>query len=62
MVAIIYWICLLTTIFNLREIPLSLIEKDDLLKPITEIDIRNEIAKNKPRVYYIQMVYKNKFL
>lgn len=55
-VAVIYAICLLTTLCTFREIPLDLMEKDEKLKPITEKDIQIEMAKHKPKIYYIQVV------
>lgn len=55
-VAVVYAVCLLTTVCTFQEIPLNVIEKDEKLKPITARDIQIEMAKHKPKVYYVQVV------
>ncbi|XP_037950169.1 proton-associated sugar transporter A [Teleopsis dalmanni] len=54
LVTIIFVICYLITITTFREIPLKLIEKDDMLRPLSAEDIKKELNKNNNTVYYIK--------
>ncbi|EDS37053.1 sucrose transport protein [Culex quinquefasciatus] len=50
LVAIIYVIGSILTMTSFREIPLPLLEKDDLLRPLTESAINAERAKRNPQI------------
>ncbi|EDV95690.1 proton-associated sugar transporter A [Drosophila grimshawi] len=54
LVTIIFIICYLITITTFREIPLKLIESDELLRPLSETAIKRELKKNNNAIYYIQ--------
>lgn len=54
LVTIIFVICYLITVTTFREIPLPLIEKDELLRPLSEKAIKKELKKNNNAIYYIQ--------
>jgi len=54
LVTIIFVICYLITITTFREIPLKLIEKDELLRPLSEGAIKKELKKNNNAIFYIQ--------
>lgn len=56
LVTIIFIVCYLITVTTFREIPLELIERDELLRPLSDAAIKKEILKNKPGVYYIKEV------
>ncbi|XP_058832812.1 proton-associated sugar transporter A-like [Topomyia yanbarensis] len=44
-VGFIFLVCLILTATSFREVPLPVMEKDDLLKPLTEVTIKKERAK-----------------
>lgn len=50
----VFLICLLTTITSFREIPLSLMEKDELLKPVTQISCRKENERVKGAIFTLK--------
>lgn len=54
LVTIIFVICYLITVTTFREIPLGLIERDELLRPLSESAIKKELKKNNNAIYYIQ--------
>ncbi|KAH8335319.1 hypothetical protein KR074_010436 [Drosophila pseudoananassae] len=54
LVTIIFVICYLITVTTFREIPLPLIEKDELLRPLSEKAIKKELKKNNNAIFYIQ--------
>uniref|UniRef100_A0A1I8P970 Major facilitator superfamily associated domain-containing protein n=1 Tax=Stomoxys calcitrans TaxID=35570 RepID=A0A1I8P970_STOCA len=54
LVTIIFFFCYLTTVTTFREIPLKLIENDDLLRPLSAKAIKKELQKKNSNVYYIQ--------
>ncbi|EDW80129.1 uncharacterized protein Dwil_GK24322 [Drosophila willistoni] len=54
LVTIIFVICYLITITTFREIPLNLIERDELMRPLSEGAIKKELKKNNNAIYYIQ--------
>ncbi|XP_020816675.1 proton-associated sugar transporter A [Drosophila serrata] len=54
LVTIIFVICYLITVTTFREIPLPLIEQDELLRPLSEQAIKRELKKNNNAIYYIQ--------
>lgn len=53
---VIFLICLIITVTSFREIPLPLMEKDELLRPLTEAIIKAERAKMNDKVFYIKDV------
>lgn len=55
-VGIIFIICLILTVSSFREIPLPLMEKDDLLRPLTESIVKKERAKMDDKIFYIKYV------
>ncbi|XP_055596962.1 proton-associated sugar transporter A-like isoform X2 [Uranotaenia lowii] len=57
-VAVIFIICLILTTTSFREIPLPLMEKDELLRPLTESIIQKERNKLNDKIYYIKDVSK----
>ncbi|KAH8343525.1 hypothetical protein KR059_011987 [Drosophila kikkawai] len=54
LVTIIFVICYLITVTTFKEIPLPLIEQDELLRPLSEAAIKRELKKNNNAIYYIQ--------
>lgn len=42
LVTVIFILCMLTTITSFREIPLKLLESDDMLLPLTQITVKKE--------------------
>ncbi|EDW36739.1 GL18421 [Drosophila persimilis] len=54
LVTIIFVICYIITVTTFREIPLPLMEQDELLRPMTDAAIKKELKKNNNAVYYIQ--------
>ncbi|KAH8302945.1 hypothetical protein KR044_012389 [Drosophila immigrans] len=54
LVTIIFVVCYLITVTTFREIPLQLIEDDELLRPLSEAAIKKELKKNNNAIYYIQ--------
>ncbi|XP_034107903.1 proton-associated sugar transporter A [Drosophila albomicans] len=54
LVTIIFVVCYLITVTTFREIPLQLIENDELLRPLSEAAIKKELKKNNNAIYYIQ--------
>ncbi|XP_004520943.1 proton-associated sugar transporter A [Ceratitis capitata] len=54
MVTIIFIICFFITITTFREIPLKLIERDEMLKPLSAAAIKKELCKKNNDVYYIK--------
>lgn len=53
-VTICFVLCYIVTITSFREIPLPLIEKDELLKPLSAGAIKNETSKNNNQIFYIK--------
>lgn len=53
-VLVVFLLCLLTTITSFREIPLSLMEKDELLKPVTQISCRKENERIKDAIFTLK--------
>ncbi|XP_055854045.1 proton-associated sugar transporter A [Episyrphus balteatus] len=53
-VTICFVICYTITITSFREIPLTLIERDELLKPLSAGAITKETSKNNNQVFYIK--------
>lgn len=53
-VLVVFLVCLLTTITSFREIPLSLMEKDELLKPVTQISCRKENERIKGAIFTLK--------
>lgn len=53
-VLVVFLLCLLTTITSFREIPLSLMEKDELLKPVTQISCRKENERIKGAIFTVK--------
>ncbi|XP_065368550.1 proton-associated sugar transporter A [Calliphora vicina] len=53
LVTIIFVICYIITITTFREIPLKLIEKDELLRPLSDTAIKKELKKCNSNVFYI---------
>ncbi|KAG5680635.1 hypothetical protein PVAND_010129 [Polypedilum vanderplanki] len=47
LVTIIFIICMLTTITSFREIPLKLLESDEMLRPVTQFAVKKEKEKLK---------------
>lgn len=56
LVGILFVICLILTVTSFKEIPLPLMEKDELLRPLTESIIKAERAKMDDKIYYIKDV------
>lgn len=56
MVGIIYVVCLILTVTSFHEIPLPLMEKDELLRPLTESIVKKERAKMDDKIFYIKDV------
>ena len=56
LVTIIFVVCYIVTITTFREIPLKLIEKDDMLKPLSDAAIKKELKKANSNVFYIAEV------
>ncbi|XP_039449557.1 proton-associated sugar transporter A-like isoform X2 [Culex pipiens pallens] len=56
LVTIIFVIGFILTMTSFREIPLPLMEKDELLRPLTESAIKAERAKLNDKIYYIKDV------
>ncbi|EDV50579.1 proton-associated sugar transporter A [Drosophila erecta] len=54
LVTIIFAVCYLITVTTFREIPLPLIEQDELLRPLSEQAIKKELRKKNNTIYYIQ--------
>lgn len=50
----VFLVCLFTTITSFREIPLSLMEKDELLKPVTQISCRKENERIKGAIFTLK--------
>lgn len=53
-VLVVFLVCLLATITSFREIPLSLMEKDELLKPVTQISCRKENERTKGVIFTLK--------
>lgn len=49
LVAILFFVCLLFTVTAFREIPLKLMESDDLLRPVTQLSVKKEKEKLKAK-------------
>lgn len=60
LVTIIFFFCYLLTVTTFREVPLKLIEQDDMLRPLSAKAIKKELQKNNTNVFYIQEVSGNK--
>ncbi|EDW68501.1 membrane-associated transporter protein [Drosophila virilis] len=54
LVTIIFVICYTITVTTFREIPVKLIERDEMLRPLSEGAIKKELQKNNNAIYYIQ--------
>lgn len=54
LVTIIFVVCYLITVTTFREIPLKLIERDELLRPLSEAAIKKEFKKKNNTIFYIQ--------
>ncbi|XP_075166672.1 solute carrier family 45 member 1 [Haematobia irritans] len=54
LVTVIFFFCFLLTVTTFREIPLKLIEKDELLRPLSAKAIKKELQKDNSNVFYIQ--------
>ncbi|XP_058984389.1 proton-associated sugar transporter A [Musca domestica] len=54
LVTIIFFFCYLLTVTTFREVPLKLIEQDDMLRPLSAKAIKKELQKNNTNVFYIQ--------
>ncbi|KAM7344201.1 solute carrier family 45 member 1 [Cochliomyia hominivorax] len=54
LVTIIFVVCFFITITTFREIPLKLIEKDELLRPLSDTAIKRELKKSNSNVFYIE--------
>lgn len=54
MVTVIFIICYFVTITTFREIPLNLIESDEMLRPLSASAIKKEISKKNNAIYYIK--------
>ncbi|XP_036330333.1 proton-associated sugar transporter A [Rhagoletis pomonella] len=54
MVTIIFIVCYFVTITTFREIPLKLIERDEMLRPLSAMAIKKELSKKNNAVFYIQ--------
>ncbi|KAL7734126.1 hypothetical protein ACLKA6_011806 [Drosophila palustris] len=54
LVTIIFVVCYIITVTTFREIPLKLIERDELLRPLSEGAIKKELKKNNNAIFYIQ--------
>ncbi|XP_053685332.1 proton-associated sugar transporter A-like isoform X2 [Sabethes cyaneus] len=55
-VGILFLVGLTLTVTSFREIPLPVMEKDELLKPLTESAIKKERARLSDKIYYIKDV------
>lgn len=58
LVTVIFFFCFLLTVTTFREIPLKLIEQDNLLRPLSVKAIKKELQKNNTNVFYIEEVRK----
>lgn len=56
LVTIIFVVCYFITITTFREIPLALIEKDEMLRPLSNAAIKKELKKCNSNVFYIDQV------
>lgn len=56
MVTLIFILGLILTVSSFREIPLPLMEKDELLRPLTESIVKQERAKLDSKIFYIKDV------
>lgn len=56
LVGVIFIVGLVLTVTSFREIPLPLMEKDELLRPLTESTIKKERAKLDDKIFYIKDV------
>ncbi|BFF99106.1 proton-associated sugar transporter A [Drosophila madeirensis] len=54
LVTIIFVICYFITVTTFREIPLPLMEKDELLRPMSDAAVKKELKKDNNAIYYIQ--------
>ncbi|XP_055905348.1 proton-associated sugar transporter A [Eupeodes corollae] len=54
LVTVCFLLCYLVTITSFREIPLPLMEKDELLKPLSAGAITKETSKNNNQIFYIK--------
>lgn len=53
-VTVCFLLCYIVTVTSFKEIPLPLIERDDLLKPLSAGAIKNETSKNNNQIFYIK--------
>ncbi|XP_041783254.1 proton-associated sugar transporter A-like isoform X1 [Anopheles merus] len=58
LVVIIFTICLTISLTSFREIPLPLLESDDLLRPLTEAAIKKEKARRQNQIFVVKDVSK----
>ncbi|KAL5286666.1 hypothetical protein ACFFRR_007965 [Megaselia abdita] len=53
-VTVVFVLCYITTLTSFREIPLPLLEKDELLKPLTLSSLKKQLAKENEKLKYIK--------
>lgn len=53
-VTVVFVLCYLITLTSFREIPLPLLEKDELLKPVTAASLKKQLAKDNDKLKYIK--------
>uniref|UniRef100_A0A182K6G2 Major facilitator superfamily (MFS) profile domain-containing protein n=1 Tax=Anopheles christyi TaxID=43041 RepID=A0A182K6G2_9DIPT len=58
LVVIIFTICLTISLTSFREIPLPLLESDELLRPLTETVIKKEKARRQNQIFVVKDVSK----
>uniref|UniRef100_A0A182R585 Uncharacterized protein n=2 Tax=Anopheles funestus TaxID=62324 RepID=A0A182R585_ANOFN len=58
LVVIIFTICLTISLTSFREIPLPLLESDELLRPLTEAVIKKEKARRQNQIFVVKDVSK----
>lgn len=51
---VVFVICYIITLTSFREIPLPLLEKDELLKPLTLSSLKKQLGKENDRLKYIK--------
>lgn len=51
---VVFVLCYLITLTSFVEIPLPLLEKDELLKPVTAASLKKQLAKDNERLKYIK--------
>lgn len=53
-VIVVFIVTFFITVISFREVPLDLMEKDELLRPLSAADIKKELAKHNSAIYYIK--------